>query len=117
MDKGGSSLLASDRVAVPQPSPDEPRLLSLWTALLPWLGYLVITLFLLRALLPVITDHLPGTTDGFQNMWNLWWMRYALLDLHTNPFFTDYIYYANDTDLLFHTFGPLHGVLALPLTV
>ncbi len=109
--------MASDTVAVPQPSPDKSRLSSKGTALLPWLGYLVITLFLLRALLPVMADHLPGTTDGFQNMWNLWWMRYALLDLHTNPFFTDYIYYANGTDLLFHTFAPLNGVLALPLTV
>src|ERR1700730_9446421 len=65
---GGSSFLASDTVAVPQPSPDKSRLSNLWTALLPWLGYLVITLFLLRALLPVMADQLPGTTDGFQNM-------------------------------------------------
>jgi hypothetical protein len=109
--------LASDTVAAPQPPPKASKFSSVWAGLWPWLGYLVITLFLLRGLLPVVTDHLPGTTDGWQNMWNLWWMRYALLDLHTNPFFTDYIYYANGTDLLFHTFAPLNGVLALPLTV
>lgn len=93
------------------------RYATIVAALLPWAGYTAGTLFLLRNLLPLITDHLPGNTDGWQNMWNLWWMRFALLDLHTNPFFSDYIYYPNGVSLLFHTYAPLNGALALPFTV
>ena len=104
--------------AVPQASVREKSAAtSLLVGLMPWVGYIAATLFLLRALLPVGGDHLPGLTDGWQNLWNTWWMRYALLDLHTNPWFSDYIYYPNGSSLLFHTYAPLNGVLALPFTV
>ncbi len=90
---------------------------SLALAALPWAAYLLVTLLLLRALLPLISTHLVGANDGWQNVWNLWWMRYSLLDLHTNPFYTNYIYYPNQVSLLFHSFAPLTDMLALPFTV
>jgi hypothetical protein len=108
----------ADRIdAPPRESPAQPSSSSLPLALLPWAGYLAVTLLLLRDLLPLVADHLPGETDGWQNVWNLWWMRHSLLDLHTNPFYSDYIYYPIGSSLLFHTYAPLNGVLALPLTV
>ncbi len=98
--------------AVPQSSATR-----LARALWPGASYLLITLLLLRNLVPLIADHLPGHTDGWQNVWNTWWMRYALLDLHTNPFYSDYVYYPLGSSLLFHTYAPLNGFLALPFTV
>ncbi len=86
-------------------------------AILPWTAYLLVTLLLLRALLPRLSSQLVGANDGWQNVWNLWWMRYSLLDLHINPYYTNYIYYPNQVSLLFHSFAPLTDLLALPFTV
>ena len=41
--------------------------------------------------------------DRAQNVWNLWWTKAALLDLHTNPFHTDLLLYPQGADLYFHT--------------
>ena len=54
-------------------------------------------------------SQVPGTliADRDQDLWNLWWVKTALLDLHTNPYHTPLLYYPNGTDLYLHT-------LALP---
>jgi len=56
----------------------------------------------------------PGGGDAWQHIWNLWWMRKALADLHTNPFYTNYLYYPHGVTLLFHTLVPLEGALTVP---
>jgi hypothetical protein len=48
--------------------------------------------------------------DRVQNIWNLWWVKVALLDYHTNPFHTDLLLYPQGADLYFHT-------LSLPSTL
>jgi hypothetical protein len=48
--------------------------------------------------------------DRWQNMWNLWWVKVALLDLHTNPFHTPMLFYPQGADLYYHT-------LSLPSTL
>ncbi|PZR99762.1 MAG: hypothetical protein DLM69_07065, partial [Candidatus Chloroheliales bacterium] len=99
------------------PTEPQAKYHKLANVLWPWAAYILVTLLLLRNLVPLIADHLPGKTDGWQNLWNIWWLRYALLDLHTNPFYSDYIYYPTHASLLFHTYAPLTGLLALPFTV
>src|SRR5262245_303432 len=42
---------------------------------------------------PVSTVLDDGTLDAFQFVWNIWWVREALLHLHTNPFHTRYLFY------------------------
>ncbi|HEY2943069.1 MAG TPA: hypothetical protein VGN09_11620 [Vicinamibacteria bacterium] len=49
-------------------------------------------------------------------LWNLWWVRKALVDLHTNPLRTDYIFYPVGIGLALHTLALLHGVLFVPLS-
>ncbi len=56
-----------------------------------------------------------GKYNGYENLWNDYWLRTALLHLHRNPFFTTYLDYPNGVSLLFHTLNPLGGLLALPL--
>jgi len=49
-------------------------------------------------------------------VWNLWWVRKALVDLHTTPLRTDYIFYPVGIGLALHTLALLHGFLFVPLS-
>ena len=55
-----------------------------------------------------------GNIDGYENLWNDYWTRTALLSGH-NPFFTNYIYYPTGVSLRFHTLHPITGLFAVPL--
>ncbi len=58
---------------------------------------------------------LGGGTDGYENMWDDFWVQKALFELGRNPFFTDYMYYPLGTSLRFHTLHPSTGILSAPL--
>jgi hypothetical protein len=59
---------------------------------------------------------IPGDGfDGWQNYWNLWWVKTALIDLHTNPLFTHLLFYPTGVSLLFHTLNAFNGILSLPV--
>lgn len=80
------------------------------------IGYLLLTLALTYPLALHFTRAIPGDGfDGWQNYWNLWWMKTALLEQHTSPFFTDLLYYPTGVGLLFHTLNPFNGLLTLPI--
>jgi len=66
------------------------------------------------ALLHLTTGLVGGDLDGYENLWNNWWVKTALFDLHRSPFYTDYLYYPTGTSLRFHTLNPLNGLLTLP---
>jgi hypothetical protein len=80
------------------------------------IGYLLLTLALTYPLATYFTRAIPGDGfDGWQNYWNLWWVKVALLEQHTSPFFTDLLYHPTGVGLLFHTLNPFNGLLALLL--
>jgi hypothetical protein len=82
------------------------------------LGYLALTLSLTFPLVRQFTSAIPGDSfDGWQNYWNLWWLRSALLDAHTHPFFTPMLFHPTGVSLLFHTLNPFNGLVALPVQV
>jgi hypothetical protein len=56
------------------------------------LAYTLLTVLMTWPLATVFTTRLPDGTDGWQYLWNLWWMKTALVDLHTSPFHTPYLY-------------------------
>ncbi len=58
----------------------------------------------------------PGvmTEDRAQNLWNLWWVKTALLDLHTDPFVTDRLWYPTPVSLRFHTLNIFNGLISIP---
>jgi hypothetical protein len=59
---------------------------------------------------------IPGDGfDGWQNYWNLWWVKTALVVLRTDPFFTTLLFYPTGVSLLFHTLNVFNGVLSLPI--
>ena len=87
----------------------------------PWK---VATAFLLLAVLmtfPLVLDFtgsLPaGAGDIWQNHWNFWWWKTALLDLGRSPaHFSPYIFHPTGAKLIFHTHSPFNMLVALPIT-
>ena len=80
--------------------------------------YVLITLAMTYPLLPAFARAIPGDGfDGWQNYWNLWWVKTALLDLRTQPFFTPLLYAPTGVSLLFHTLNPFNGLLTLPVQI
>lgn len=86
---------------------------------LPTLGYLALSLIVMAPVLPVFSIAIPGgpiaDVDGWQNVWNLWWVHRALAT-PTNPFFTDLLFYPQGVDLTLQTLNISNGILFLPVT-
>src|SRR5438045_3687434 len=49
-----------------------------------------------------------------QSLWKLWWAKTALLDRHTNPFASDFIYWPDGVSLQFHTLNVFNGLVSIP---
>jgi hypothetical protein len=76
--------------------------------------YLGLTLVLTRPGVSRFTTHfMADDTDGFQNVWNLWWIKTALFAGQW-PWWTDRLYAPDGVSLYFHTLGITTGLLALP---
>lgn len=59
---------------------------------------------------------IPGDSfDGWQNYWNLWWIKIALIDRVQWPYQTDLLYYPTGVSLYFHTLNPFNGLASLPV--
>lgn len=54
--------------------------------------------------------------DKGTNLWNLWWVYYALFERHSSPLHCDMIFIPWGCDLRYHTLSLANGVLAAPLT-
>ena len=89
----------------------------------PWLahvlalaGYSLATLIFTWPLAQNLTSAIPGDSfDGWQNYWNLWWMKLALVERITSPLFTDILYAPTGVGLYFHTLNPINGLATLPV--
>jgi hypothetical protein len=78
--------------------------------------YSLLALVLTYSLALHFTTHVPG--DGGDDpalAWNLWWVKYALLDLGTNPFHCDYMFHPIGINLAFYTLTVLNALLSVPL--
>jgi len=86
------------------------------TALLALLGYLALTAGMTYPLVLKFSSAIPGDSfDGWQNYWNLWWVKTALVDRITWPWFTDLLYHPTGVSLLFHTLNAFNGITFLPM--
>jgi hypothetical protein len=82
----------------------------------PLLGYFLLTILMTWPAILHLTDGIPGDGfDGWQNYWNLWWVKKALLELGSTPFFTDYLYPPLGASLLFHTLNIFNSLWTLPI--
>lgn len=82
-------------------------------------GYCALTLLLFAGMLPHFTTAIPGglvaTVDGWQNVWNLWWVRHALAS-GQSPFVTPLLFYPQGASLYLQTLGITNDILVLPVT-
>lgn len=62
------------------------------------------------------THFFTGLGDGFQNVWNIWWVVKAVTVLHENPWYTNYLHYPYGTSLVGHTLNPFNGFMAVILS-
>src|SRR3954470_16075055 len=85
--------------------------------LLPALVYLACYVALTFPLILEFRTHFFGNDDdGLQNVWNLWWIDYAITHLHRSPWFTSWLHYPSGVTLLAHTLTPFNGLVAIPLS-
>jgi hypothetical protein len=54
--------------------------------------------------------------DGMQNLWNVWWVKYSLFHLHTNPLVTKFIFFPEGASLLGHTISLTNTIPAAILS-
>ncbi len=88
------------------------------SALWAFLGSLLLAAVYGRvAVLNLTAGVVGGDLDGYENMWNNWWVKMALLDLHRNPFYTDYLYYPTGISLRYHTLNPFNGLITIPFNL
>jgi hypothetical protein len=77
--------------------------------------YILLALLFTYPLLLNFDDHTPSGSasgDQCQTIWFFWWMQKALFDSHTNPYYTNAIYYPYGTYLGVHL-CPLSNLLAI----
>ena len=78
--------------------------------------FTILTLILTYPVILKLSTHfMCDGGDGFQNMWNMWWLKTSLLSLKTNPYYTTYLHYPDGISLLFQTFNPFNGLISIPL--
>src|SRR3989304_10637517 len=63
-----------------------------------------------------INDSLTGPwPDTYAALWDLSWVKQALVDLRTNPFQTDFLFFPDGENLYLHPLTIVNGVLSIPL--
>jgi hypothetical protein len=86
-------------------------------------GFLALAIVATWPLALHFTTHAPGgdwhgRIPSFEtpiNLWNLWWFRYALVDLGQSPFQCGYVFHPYGADLWFHTMSPLPALVGTVL--
>jgi hypothetical protein len=93
-----------------------PTLRRLRGPLLVLAAYAALTVVFTWPLAANFTSHVPGDgSDDPALAWNLWWVKYALLDLHVSPLVTSYMFYPVGINLSYFTLTLLNAFAAIPL--
>ena len=80
------------------------------------LAYLAITLAMTYPLIFHFGSYVyAGMEDGSMSVWNLWWMKYAVFHLGQSPMSTNYLFYPEGVNLVFHSLPKVLGLVSLPL--
>ena len=87
-----------------------------WAVVVPSALYLLVFFALNPHLLSQFSQgFFFGGLDGFQNVWNLWWVDRSVRELHTLPWYTTYLHAPAGTTLVGHTLNPFNGLIAILL--
>lgn len=81
----------------------------------PLLLYSTLSVTFSYPLILNLTSALPGRgVDDPYLAWNLWWVKWSILDLHTTPLSSNYIFYPIGINLSTYTLTLLDGVISIP---
>ena len=87
-----------------------------------WLAlvlFVVLTLILTWPLVAHLSTKLPGTAtwafDESTFVWNIWYFKHALLDLHSSPLHSDLIWHPLGIDLILYTYNFFNALVGMPL--
>ena len=58
-----------------------------------------------------------GSGDVWQNYWNFWWWKTALIELHQSPNHSQYLFHPSGADLIFHTHSPFNMIVGMPVNL
>lgn len=84
--------------------------------ILPTLVYLVFFfVFNPHWLAGFSTGFFLDSGDGFQNVWNIWWVDESLTQLHTNPYFSTFLQFPHGVPLITQTMNIFNGLVAIPM--
>ncbi len=81
--------------------------------------YALLVLLLTWPLAAHLTSHIPGEAtwafDESTFIWNMWWLKYSLLNLGQTPLASTYIFFPLGIDLTTYTFNLFNAAFGLPL--
>jgi hypothetical protein len=81
--------------------------------------YLILSLALTYPLVLHFTTHVPGSAtwafDEYTFLWNMWWFKYSIFDLQTNPLYSSFIFYPLGISLVLYTYHLHNALLSVPL--
>lgn len=82
--------------------------------------YLVLIILLTWPLVVKIGSTIPGMNgdggDSWHFLWNMWWIKKAILE-YRDLFFTEYLFYPNGVNLVYHTLTIAPGLIVLFLSL
>ncbi|MCX6044496.1 MAG: hypothetical protein NT075_05235, partial [Chloroflexi bacterium] len=109
-----------DRPVAHRPTPrgvnQKPKIANRFSHTGVLVAYLLLTAIMTWPLVRNLTTAIPGDSfDGWQNYWNLWWIKTALVEQIHNPYMTNALFYPTGVNLYFHTLNPFNGLLTLPI--
>ncbi len=88
----------------------------IWFAALSTFSYfLVFAAMTFPSIFYFSSHYFADDGDGFQNVWNIWWVNKAVTELNQLPWFTRFLYAPHGTSLLAHTLNPFNGFVCIPL--
>ena len=78
--------------------------------------HLIITFIITFPSLILFHSHYIGGPRGdkFQFIWNFWWMKYSIFDLHRLPFYCNMQYHPTGVSLALHDMTYFWSTLSIP---
>jgi hypothetical protein len=81
--------------------------------------YTLLTLFFTWPLAQHLPTHIPGEAtwafDESTFIWNMWWLKFSLLNLQQTPLESTHTFFPLGIDLTTYTFNLFHAAFGLPL--
>jgi hypothetical protein len=81
------------------------------------LFYTITSVLFLLPLIQGCTSQIPagdGSYDGYQFLWNLWWVR-MVFEGDGSLFYTELLFAPHGTPLVLHSLSPANGLFSLPI--